>query len=228
MTPQEKFFKNFSLASCFHYLTDNELEILSQKKTELLYEKGENLLKEGAFASHVMYVIEGLTKVYIQAGPRKHVNLSIARQGDFLGFSSIFGKEAYSYSCLALKDTRVCMFNKEALRQVLIKNPTFAMMITSRNYRIENQLLEIIKNISYKQMRGKLASALCYLSSDEFLAEGVFLSLTRQDIADFAGITQESTVKFLKEFEREGWLELQKKDILIQDKNKLQLISKSG
>jgi CRP/FNR family transcriptional regulator len=77
-------------------------------------------------------------------------------------------------------------------------------------------------------MRGKLASALCYLSSQEFLYEKIFESLTRPDIADFAGITQESAVKFLKEFEREKLLKLEGKDIVIKDRTKLQLISKTG
>ena len=57
-------------------------------------------------------------------------------------------------------------------------------------------------------MRGKLASALLYLTSEKFKNDNVFQYLTRQDIADFASITVESTVKFLKEFEKEGLTQL--------------------
>ena len=77
-------------------------------------------------------------------------------------------------------------------------------------------------------MRGKLASCLLYLSSEEFLEEDVFQYLTRQDIADFASITIESAVKFIKEFEKEGILKLKGKDLKIINNGKLEEIAKRG
>ncbi len=224
----EKHLSTHTLSACFQHLSEQELALLNKKKTQVIYEKGETLCKQGAFAPYVLYVLEGLAKVYIQTGARKQINVNIARTGDFIAFSSVFGNETHSYSAQALKDTRICMMDKDALKSVLMTNSSFAMQITARNFLIENQLLEIIKNLSYKQMRGKLATALCYLSSKEFLSENIFTHLTRKDIADFAGITQESAVKFLKEFEREKLLMLKGKDIRIEDREKLSLISKTG
>jgi len=77
-------------------------------------------------------------------------------------------------------------------------------------------------------MRGKLGSALLYLSSEEFLEEDIFQYLTRQDIANFASITIESAVKFIKEFEKEGILKLKGKDLKIINKNKLEEIARRG
>lgn len=225
---KEMYLQNTVLSECFHLLSEKELEIINSKKTQLVYERGETLFKQGAFAPYVLYIIEGLVKVYLQTGGKRQINVNIAKTGDFLAYSSVFGNEHYNFSAMAIKESRICMIDKEALKTVLLQNPAFAMQITSRNQRVENQLLEIIKNLSYKQMRGKLASALCYLSSAEFSYEKIFESLTRQDIADFAGITQESAVKFLKEFEREKLLKLEGKDIVINDRTRLQLISKTG
>jgi CRP/FNR family transcriptional regulator len=77
-------------------------------------------------------------------------------------------------------------------------------------------------------MRGKLASALLYLSQPEFLEEEVFQHLTRQDIGDFASISAESTIKFLKEFEKEGILSLSGKEVIISDLKILTEISHKG
>jgi len=52
--------------------------------------------------------------------------------------------------------------------------------------------------------------------------------LTRQDIADFASISTESAIKFLKEFETEGMLKLEGKDIKILDYDKIKYVAKSG
>lgn len=216
------------ISQCFQYLDKEDLEILHGKQTQLNYLSGENLFKQGAFAPYVMLIIDGLVKVYLQTGLYKQVNIRLAKRGDFLAFSSIFGNEIYNYSAIALTTSRVCMIEKASLKQLLMRNPDFAIQITSKNYRNENQLLEIIKNISFKQMRGKLASALLYLTSDEFEEDNVFHYLGRQDVADFASISTESTIKFLKEFEKENILKLDGKDIKLVDKEKLIRISKTS
>lgn len=227
-TDNNNFGKLYTSSTCFQYLNPDELDFLNTRKTQVTYLKGETIFKQGAFAPHVLYVIKGLVKVFIQTGGDRKLNIRLTKQGDFMAFSSVFNENIYNYSGVAIKDSTICMIDKSALRQLLIKNPDFAMRITSRNYRNEERYLDIIKNISYKQMRGKLASALLYLSSAEFYEENVFNFLTRQDIADFASVTIESAVKFIKEFEKEGLLKLNGKDIEIADREKMNIISRSG
>jgi len=107
--------QNEDLAPCFYQLNEKELNLINKKKTQIIYERGESLCKQGAFAHHVLYVIEGLVKVYMQTGGKRNINLSIAKQGDFLGFSSVFGNEFYTCSASSLRESRVCMIDKHAL-----------------------------------------------------------------------------------------------------------------
>ena len=213
-------------SKCFHERYQDEFESIQDKKRQLTYLQGENLFKQGAFAPYVMYIIDGLVKIYLQTGYEKQINLRIGKKGDFLAFSSVFGDNIYRYSALALKESTICMIDNKALHQLLIEKPEFAMQITSANIHIEHQLYEIIKSISYKQMRGKLASALNYLASEDFKEEQLFHYLSRQDIADFASISTESAIKFLKEFEKEGIISLNNKDIHIIDRERLDEIEK--
>lgn len=212
----------------FEGLSDGEQEMLDLKKKQLSYQKGENIFKQGAFAPYVIYILEGLVKVYLQTDLDKQINIRLAKQGDFLAFSAVFGNDVYNYSTIALKDSRICMIDREGLKQVLMTNTAFAYRITAENFRVEKHLFEVIGNISYKQMRGKLASVLLYLASDEFEKEEVFTFLSRHELADFASISTESTIKFLKEFEKEGLLNLNGKNIIILKKEKLEMISRHG
>jgi len=215
-------------SKCFQHLFPDELDFISDKKIQLTYLQGETLFKQGAFAPYVLFVIDGLVKVYLQTGSNKQINIRLAVDGDYLAFSSVFDENIYNYSAVALKDSLVCMIDKTALRKLFLKNSGFAMRITSRNCRNEAWLLDMLKNVTYKQMRGKLASALLYLSSDKFRKHDVFLHLTRKDIADFASITTESTIRFIKEFEKESILKLTGKDIVVSDIKKLEEIAKNG
>lgn len=211
-------------------LKDNieNLDDLNAYKTRVQYLKGETIFKQGAFAPYVMYVVEGLVKVYLQTGVDKNMNISVASEGEFLAFSSVFGEPVHTYSAQAISNTQICMIEKESLKQILLDNPEFALKITSQNYTNERHLFEVIKNISYKQMRGKLASALLYLGQEEFTKKKIFEFLTRQDIADFASISAESAIKFLKEFEKENIITLNGKNIIVDDTAQLMNISKNG
>lgn len=211
-----------------HPFTSTEKAFLEHKKKQLLYSKGENIFKQGAFAHHVIYVLSGLIKVYIQTGYNRQVNVRIARSGEFLAFSSVFGEDVYAYSSVAIKESMVCMIDKNGLRELLMKNNEFAMQITASNYKTEQHLYNVIASMSYSQMRGKMASALLYLSSESFVDEGIFQYLTRQDMADFATISTESAIKFLKEFEKDRIIQLSGKDVLVLDREKLEDIARKG
>ena len=213
---------------CFRLISREEFDSLAGKRSEVNYLKGETIFKQGALAPHVLFIQSGLVKVYLQTGPRKVQNLWIARAGDFLAFSSIFGQRVYPYSAMALKESGLLMIEKESLGQLLKTNPEFAFRITTRNYNSETHLLEIISSLSYRQMRGKLAGTLLYLSSEALAPEKVFDYLTRQDIADFASISVESVIKFLKEFEKEGILRLEGKLVQVEDPERLRIISRTS
>jgi CRP-like cAMP-binding protein len=213
---------------CFQLISRDELESLSGKRTQVSYLKGETIFKQGAFAPHVLFIQSGLVKVYLQTGKRKVQNLWISKSGEFLAFSSLFGKEVYPYSAMAMKDSELLMIDKQSLGLLLQTNPQFGFRITSRNFHCESHLLEIIASLSAKQMRGKLAATLLYLATEIPESEQVFSCLTRQDIADFASISVESVIKFLKEFEKDGILSLNGKMISLSDMKRLKVISETG
>lgn len=221
-------YKNSENLLCVESEFGSLLNQIVQSKTKISYMKGETVFKQGAFSPYVLLVVKGLIKVYLQTGYDKQINISLAVAGDFLAFSSIFGENIHTYSAQALKNSEICMIEKESLTQILLDNPRFALEITSKNYQNEKHLLKIIKNLSYKQMRGKLASSLIYLSKNDFQKEEVYDFLTRQDIADFASISTESAIKFLKEFEKEGIIKLDGKNIEIINTEKLEIISKTS
>ena len=215
-------------SKCFQTLYPEELEFISDKKKQLQYLKREQIFKQGAFSPYVMYIIDGLVKISLQTGFEKQINIRLAHTGEFLAFSSIFGDDTYNYTAIALRNSSICMIDKEALRNLLFENAEFSMRISSKNCKNEARFYEIIKNISYKQMRGKLASAIIYLSSPEFAGENVFTLLTRQDLAEFASVSTESTIKLLKEFEQENIIELKAKDIIILNHKNLLDISRTS
>jgi CRP/FNR family transcriptional regulator len=64
-------------------------------------------------------------------------------------------------------------------------------------------------------MNGRMAETLLYLETFRPEFPEIFQILSRKELADFAGISTESAVKLLKNFEKDGLIELKDKDIII-------------
>jgi CRP/FNR family transcriptional regulator, polysaccharide utilization system transcription regulator len=215
-------------SNCFKKLVPLELEFINKKKAQITYTKGENICKQGAFASSVLYISDGLVKLYLENHNKKITNIQILKSSDFIGLSSIFGDNIYNYSVIALKDTDICLIEKEGLKELLENNGSFASSLIRRYCENESYLFEKFRSISYKQMNGRLADVLLYLSSEKLKKEQVFGYINRKDIADFACISKESTVKLLTEFKNEGIIDVDGKDIFIKKPDTLKNISKRG
>lgn len=225
---QNEYLDLFNSNQCFQDLLPEELEYLKSEKKQITYQKGETICKQGAFAPYVLYVVDGLVKVYIELSRNRQKAIRLLKTGDFIAFQAVFGEAVYQYTASAVKDSTVCMINKDALKKMLLENKDFAFRLVARNYLSENHLLDTLKDTIQKQMPGKLASALLYLSLPQFGEESVFPYLTRKDLADYAGITTESTVKILKEFEQDGLIKADGKEIEIIDKDRLTDVSLHG
>jgi CRP/FNR family transcriptional regulator len=215
-------------APCFQLLNEEEVALVRASRTQVFFRKGENLTKQGTFASYVLFVMEGLVKQYVEDEGNRNFNLQVIRKGEFLGLSAVFGETTYSYSAAALTDTRVFLIEKEAIAKVIRQNGDFAYRIIRRYCEQNTSLFGTIKGMMFKQMNGHLADALLYLSSGHFENEDIISLLSRKEIAEFAGISTESAVKLLKTFEKEGIIRLEEKKVSVLNRDLLSEISRRG
>jgi CRP/FNR family transcriptional regulator len=204
-----------------------EIEMIRESKTQVSFRQGENLTKQGTYASYILFILKGVTKQHLEEGG-KNYNLRIVGESEFIGLSTVFGKNTFNYSTIALTDTQTLLIEKEALEKIIRQNGHFAFNIINRYCDQNDILYQSIRNLMYKQMNGRVADALLYLSTKETPTSGIFQLLTRRDIAEFAGISTESAVKILKTFERDGLIQLIDKNIVIKNKNQLDQISEKG
>jgi CRP/FNR family transcriptional regulator len=77
-------------APCFQKLTPEEVEMVRASKTQVLFRKGDNLTKQGAFASYVLFVMSGIARQYLEGDNTRTFNLRIIKPGEFVGLSSVF------------------------------------------------------------------------------------------------------------------------------------------
>jgi len=215
-------------APCFQMLSPEEVKLVRASKTQVLFRKGDNLTKQGAFASYALFVINGFAKQYIEGDGSKSFNLRIIKPGEFVGLSAIFTKNTFNYSSVALTDCQAFLIEKDAITTVVKQNGLFGFSMIKRYCEQNANLFDTLQTVLYKQMNGRMADTLLYI--DRLKAENseIFQLLSRKDIADFAGISTESAVKMLKNFEKDGLIKLNEKDIDIINQNGLIELSQKG
>jgi CRP/FNR family transcriptional regulator len=209
-------------------LLPEEAEVVRSSKTQVLFRKEDNLTKQGAFASYVLFIIDGYAKQYLEGDGIKNYNLRIIKPGEFVGLSTVFSENTFNYSSVALTDCHVFLVEKQAISGIAKQNGMFGYNIIKRYCEQNTNLINTVRNLMYKQMNGRMADALLYIDSLKNEKSEIFQLLSRKDLADFAGISTESAVKLLKTFEKDGLIELNEKDIQIIKRNELIEISRKG
>lgn len=215
-------------APCFQMLAPEEMELVQRSKTQVLFRKGDNLTKQGAFSSYVLFIIDGLARQYIEGDASRSFNLRIIRPGEFAGLSSVFQRNTFTYSSVALTYCRAFLVEKDAIADLVKQNGMFGFNIIKRYCEQNADLLGILHTVLYNQINGRMATTLLYVDSFKQDYPEVFQLLSRKDIANFAGTSTESAVKLLKTFEKDGLIQLNEKDISIVNYETLTEISKSG
>jgi CRP-like cAMP-binding protein len=215
-------------APCFQALSPEEMEMVRNSKTQVLFRKEDNLTKQGAFTSYVLFIISGWAIQYLEGDPNRSFNLRIIRPGEFVGLSAIFNKNIFSYSSIALTDCRAILVDKNAIARLIRENGNFGFSIMKRYTELNGDLYSTLQKILYRQMNGRMAETLLYI--DTFRTENpeIFQLLSRKDIADFAGVSTENAIKLLKNFEKEGLIRLNEKDIFLIKIPALNEINKKG
>lgn len=213
---------------CFTALTGEETELVRDSRVQVVFRRGENLTKQGAFASYVIFIVSGFTRQYIECSNGRDYNLRIINPGEMVGLSAVFNRNTFNYSVVAVTETTGFLIEKEAIASLVKKNGAFAFSIIRRYCEHNTILYSSLDHVLHQQTNGRMATVLLNLSPENFGGEDLFRHLSRRELADFAGISTEGAVKVLKSFEKDGLIRLEDKNIIILNKPRLEDISRTG
>ena len=217
-----------SKAPMFELLRPDELAIVNENRYSVRYHPGEIILKQGTKTDHFISLVEGFAKVYIEGHNDRNLILDYIRPWNLVGGPGIYMKEKQHFSIVALEECLVCFIDNSRFQRVLHSNSDFAdeyLKLVSKNY---SQTLQRMVCLSQKQMHGRIADSLIYLYEHIFSRKRISSLISRKDIADFTSLSKDSTIRILKEFERDGIINLTAQGIEILEIGKLRDISAKG
>lgn len=213
---------------CFEKLTREERDFLNANSVKIKYKKGEMICKQGGFVSHVMYMEKGLAKVFLDNGTNSLV-LRIIPDGSFLGLAVVSEKHStFPYSAMAYMDSEIRQIDINTFRQLMKQNISFVTEIIDILSANSIQIYGRFFCLTFKQAFGRLADILLCLSDRIFKNTEFDLPLSRKELAELSGMSPETVIRMLKEFNTEGLIRLEGKSIVVLDYQRLKKISETG
>jgi CRP-like cAMP-binding protein len=212
----------------FNPLSDKEMEFLHQNRYEAHFKAGEIIFKQGSPLSHIVSFSKGLAKLYTETGNQRDVIISIIQPGNIIGGPCLYYDRRHQFSFAALIDSLVCFIEVKAFQDLIKSNPRFAESYLRDTSTKHIQLMSRFQNVTIKQSHGRLAEMLLHFADDIFMSDSYDIILSRQEVADFTGMSKEGTIRILKEFKNDGLIDFQNQYFQVLDKKRLQEISLNG
>jgi len=212
----------------FALLTRKEKAKLASAITLLTFERHDVLFKQSMPSDHIVYIVNGLIKVFSGGRARRIICIKIAGPGTFAALSSAFSSNVYRHSAAAVEPTVALMIRKETLKDIMSQNGRFSIMILSLMGKEIIELSDKLVTFSVKQLPGKVADLLRHFSDDVFKSNEFRISLTRQEMAELIGTTKESLIRTLNEFKNDKIIDLDGKNIKILSPDLVKVLSEIG
>ena len=165
----------------FTKMTDSELDYINNYRQEIIYDKGELIIQEGAEINEFLYLKNGLVKLVKKGESHRERIISIARPLDFVSLLSTFSERHYQYSITALEQSIVCSIQLESMKQVIRKNGGFALELLEHLTRSSNLVIQSTYDIDDKHLRGRIAYILLWFSNKIYHSDSFELPVSRKE-----------------------------------------------
>jgi len=191
------------------------------------FKTGETIFYEGEKATNVYIVCTGKVKIYKSSRTGQQLLTRIESPGDLLGHISLLSAWPYAGSAEAMQESVISMIDKSELEKFLLKHPHGALALLRELSKDVRRGEAKARDIAFKPARSRLAGTLVRMMTPATgkRSRPVVESLKRKELAEMAGLTIETTVRLLKDFETRGLVQRNGKDILITDIEKLRTLS---
>lgn len=190
--------------------------------------KGDGIFSQGDDASGFYAVASGMVKIFKLSPEGKEQILHFAGPGQTFGEVPMFSGERFPANAESIEKSRVLFFPRDLLLKLIEQDPSFAMRMLSELSKRLRHFNRLVEELSLKEVPGRLAAYIIYLSGSKGGAEEVALSITKGQLASLLGTIPETISRILGKMGSQGIIAVHGKRIKILKRQVLQDISESG
>lgn len=190
------------------------------------FRKGERIFSEGDEGSGFYAVLSGRVKIYKVSAEGKEQILHLFGPGDSFGEVSVFTGQGFPADAAAMSATTALFFPRGALIGLIKDDPALALNMMAQLSQRLRHFAGLIEDLSLKEVPGRLAKYLLYLSGRE--GGAVELDVSKGQLASLLGTIPETLSRILSKMNRQGLIRSRGAQIRILDRRGLEEIALEG
>ncbi len=216
-------------SSFFSSVSEAAQKEISRLFTEEKYQRDDYIFFEGDTPEWFHIIKEGKVKLVKHSDTGKDVILQIFAPGDMFGEVSLFDHKPYPSSAQAMEPCTILKLSRKDFLLFFGRHPFVATEMIMELGRQLQEAHATIKSLAVDRVEQRIASILLKLANQLGTREGggimLNLSLTRQDLADIAGTTVETTIRVMSRFTKSKIIKPVSGKILILNSQALRVIA---
>jgi len=212
----------------FKGLPKNYLEDVRRIAMGKDFKKGEAIFFEGDEADGFYVVVAGRVKVFKLSLDGKEQIFHILGPGEPFGEVPVFAGEDFPANAEAMAPSRLFFFPREAFAGLITEDPSLALNMLAILSKRLRQFTVQVEHLSFKEVPGRLAVYLLYLSDQKGGQAHVRLAISKGQLASLLGTIPETLSRILAKMSRAGLIRVKGPRIEIVDRQGLELLSATG
>lgn len=209
-------------------LSEEERRKICAKTTQLKFQKGESILKQGATSSSIGFLHKGIVKFTYQKDPKKNYIMTVVSGPKLIGQANLFFKERNIFSIVAMTDCDICFLDSRDVMGVLENHGKLLLALVERSSDMFQSSIFNFISLAHNHVYGRIADILIFLWENVYKDSPYDFTMTRKEIAEFAACSHENVISVLSGYNKEGLIAFEGRKIIILNLEKLKEISKNG
>jgi CRP/FNR family transcriptional regulator len=209
----------------FDGLPADQLQEIAQIALEKRLEKGDPVFFEGHPANGFYLVVSGQVKVFKLSVDGKEQILHIFGPGEPFGEVPVFAGRDFPAHAEALADSCLLYFPRDAFTSLVAETPSLALNMLAVLSRRLRQFTVQVEHLSLKEVPGRLAVYLLYLSDEKGGDVIVDLAITKGQLASLMGTIPETLSRILAKMTKSGLVQVDGPRIEIMDRIGLEALA---
>jgi CRP-like cAMP-binding protein len=197
----------------FERLDDSLLDQVAEHMQLREYTRGETLFWEDDPCAGLHIIEHGFVKLYRISPQGRQYIVRVLQEGDTCNEVPTFDGGRNPVNVEALESTRVWVIQADILRELLVQHPEFARKVINNLTKQLRGLIKMVSEMAFYQVTHRLARLISEQLPDELSGP----PWTQEQLAARLGTVREVVARSLKELERSGAIQLDKRRIEVSD-----------
>jgi CRP/FNR family transcriptional regulator len=220
--------ENLKPVPLFASLSEDELRRISPLFRKRRLKKDTYIVMEGDPPDYLYIVLAGRVKLIKHAGG-KDVILHLVSPGEWFGGVAAFGRRNHPFTAQTMEATTILEVAGRDFAELMARYPSISNEVIQELVERLTEAHEMMKRLAVEPVERRIAHTLHRLANKvgEPGDDGLTLNihLTRQDIAEMAGTTVETTIRVLSQWRKSGLVHMSGGHVVISEPERLWAIA---